>query len=364
MKIGILTFHNTPNFGATLQCYALVQYLQSQGHSVEVINYMPPKALRRYFRSQFLGRRRSLRNLGKFQKFRQFVHDKIPLSGGPMFRPSALKALDDGRYDVVFTGSDEVWKVDQIRPLDGSFYFDFLSPSKTRLCSFAASASTVTDLRAYPQTKGWLARFHEIAVRDPHTGDAVKDLTGIEPDLVCDPTFLWDFSAETHPQVHQGGKYLALYGWPNAEDSAKIRAYADRHGLQVVGVGARNPICDVEYIDIGPTEWLGLMRHSSTVVTDFFHGIIFALLFNRPLYAYVDAKKRMKLERIMELAGLSHLLHDTPGEIDTYSLDDLSYAPEQLVGMEPMIESSKAFLQRNAPATAPVIDEVLSGDQP
>lgn len=350
MKIGIITFHNTPNFGATLQCYALSKYLSSLGHDVEVINYMPLRALWMYFRSQFLGKRRSVHNLGKFLSFRGFVHDRLTLSGPPMFRRHRLKALDDGRYDVVFTGSDEVWKIDSIRPLDGAFYFDFLSPEKTRLCSFAASASTVTDLRDYADsTSPWLNRFHDIAVRDPHTGNAVEALTGTEPTIVCDPTFLWDFNAETHRNLFTDGPYLALYGWPNAADSAEIRKFADRHGLKVVGVGARNAICDAEFVGIGPAEWLGLMRHSSVVVTDFFHGIIFALLFNRPLYAYVAPKKRMKLERIMQMTGLGHLLNDTPSQINQYTLEDLSYPADQIAGLAPLIDSSKAFLKSNAP---------------
>ncbi|MAU44792.1 MAG: hypothetical protein CL868_00765 [Cytophagaceae bacterium] len=351
MRTGIITFHNTPNFGATLQCYALSRYLESLGHDVEIINYMPVQALKMYGKSQFLGRRRSARNVGKIWRFRNYVHSNLKLSGPPVFDPKGLKQLDDGRYDVVFTGSDEVWKVDEIRPLDGSYYFDFLSPEKTRLCSFAASASTVTNLRDYSEKTGpWLNRFHDIAVRDPHTGEAVQDLTGKEPTLVCDPTFLWDFAAEEHPKPYTGGPYLALYGWPNAQHSAEIRKFADRHNLKVIGVGARNKICDEEFVAIGPQEWLGLIRNSSVVVTDFFHGIIFSLLFNRPLYAYVAPKKRMKLERMMALAGLTHLLHDTTAEIDNYSLEDLSYSPETLKGMEPLITGSKEFLMRNAPA--------------
>jgi hypothetical protein len=38
MKIAILTFARTNNYGATLQCYALSRFLQEKGHSVIVIN--------------------------------------------------------------------------------------------------------------------------------------------------------------------------------------------------------------------------------------------------------------------------------------------------------------------------------------
>lgn len=38
-KIAILTFSNTLNYGATMQCYALSQYLISKGHDVSVLDY-------------------------------------------------------------------------------------------------------------------------------------------------------------------------------------------------------------------------------------------------------------------------------------------------------------------------------------
>src|SRR5690606_18538771 len=38
MKIGVLTFHNVPNFGAFLQAYALKRVVESFGHEVQIIN--------------------------------------------------------------------------------------------------------------------------------------------------------------------------------------------------------------------------------------------------------------------------------------------------------------------------------------
>ena len=42
MKIGILTYNRTHNYGAVLQCYALQQTLVSMGYEVSVINYKQP----------------------------------------------------------------------------------------------------------------------------------------------------------------------------------------------------------------------------------------------------------------------------------------------------------------------------------
>lgn len=41
MKIGLLTVHCSVNYGASLQAYALSEYLKKLGHDVTVIDYRP-----------------------------------------------------------------------------------------------------------------------------------------------------------------------------------------------------------------------------------------------------------------------------------------------------------------------------------
>ena len=41
IKIGILTFHFTNNYGGLLQAYSLRKFLINNGHIVEFINYVP-----------------------------------------------------------------------------------------------------------------------------------------------------------------------------------------------------------------------------------------------------------------------------------------------------------------------------------
>ena len=40
MKIKTITCHNVYNVGASLQAYALVKYLENEGHDVEIIDYL------------------------------------------------------------------------------------------------------------------------------------------------------------------------------------------------------------------------------------------------------------------------------------------------------------------------------------
>lgn len=41
-KIGIITIHNSPNYGACLQSFALYKYLELQGYPVEIIDLHRP----------------------------------------------------------------------------------------------------------------------------------------------------------------------------------------------------------------------------------------------------------------------------------------------------------------------------------
>ncbi|MBP2151680.1 polysaccharide pyruvyl transferase family protein [Xanthobacter flavus] len=354
MKAAILTFHCTPNYGATLQCYALFRFIEAEGWAVEVINYVPPHNLMQYFKSLFLGRRRSFGNFARVRAFEKFVASHIKLSGSPIFSSSRLTSLDD-RYDIAFTGSDEVWKVDSMRKLDTSFYLSFLNPRRTRICSYAASASTVTDLRKYTDiVSNPLKRFHAIAVRDPSTAEMVEDLVGVRPIEVVDPTLIWDFNTENFPPIRTA-PYVAVYAWLSPSQMAATRAFAKRHGLEVVCVGCRNSAADASIINIGPAEWLRLIKNASAVVTDFFHGIVFSLIFERPFYALIEPKKRMKLEHVLHLAGIPEMIHEGIGSLAKSSLEDLT--PDwSLVRMklDPLRSSSQNWLKDQLAAAGKV----------
>lgn len=345
MKTAIITFHNTPNYGATLQCYALSSFLKSEGLDVEVVNYMPPHNLLQYAKSLFGGKRRSLRNIERVIKFYKFVRKNLQMSGNPVFRQRGLSSLAR-RYDLAFTGSDEVWKVDHMRKFDPTYYLNFCDIDHTRVYSYAASASTVTDLREYAtDVIPLLNRFSDFAIRDPSTAGMVQDLTGRPTFEVVDPTLLWDFGSEALSRIITE-PYIALYSWLDDTSMSNVMKFASLNGLKVVSIGCINKGSHENLIGIGPTEWMSLIKYSSCVVTDFFHGIVFSLIFKRPFYAHVDSKKRMKLEHILKIAGVDKPLYSDTRQLLNLSLEDIS--PDwEAVGrsLGPRQEASKRWLR-------------------
>lgn len=343
-KVGIITFHDTPNYGATLQCYASSAFLMDNGADVEVINYNPPHTTLQYIKNLFLGRQRSLGNIRRVWRFFAFGRKRLKYSGGYTPHRSGLRKLAQ-RYDLAITGSDEVWKVDHMRRFDPSFYLDFCDPATTRIISYAASASMVTDMSKRSEVRPLLNRFEAIAVRDPGTGEQVTALTGREPKMVVDPTLLWDWDREHLPPILKG-RYVAVYSYLNDSEMAAVRMAAEAKGLKVVCFGCRHGAADLNLGGIGPEEWLRVVKHADLVVTNFFHGVVFALLFGRPVFAHVNAAKRLKLERIMTLAGLTGRLHTDVTELARIGVDACAYEPESVrKAFAPLIVDSQGWLK-------------------
>lgn len=73
--------------------------------------------------------------------------------------------------------------------------------------------------------------------------------------------------------------------------------------------------------DAGVEEFLSLVKHAECVVTNSFHGIIFAVQFRTPFYCFSREQGDTKIGEILDLFGLNnHIMIDgsepVPSEID------------------------------------------------
>ena len=74
MKVGILTFHNAHNYGASLQAYALKMCIQQMGHDVTIVNYRNPKIEGQYPKKL---RPKFTKKILNPKNWKQFVYDTI-----------------------------------------------------------------------------------------------------------------------------------------------------------------------------------------------------------------------------------------------------------------------------------------------
>lgn len=315
-SVGVLTFHRCINYGSYWQARCLVEGLRARGHDAVLLDHRSARIDRAEWRCALRpapGAWGEREDRGAYAaKARKFfaAFEQLPLS-----RPFGLDNPGSALpVDVALVGSDEVWNLRH--PWYGGtplFYGEGLRAG--RRASYAASfgnQSVGSDLESR-----WIERlrlFDNISVRDANSRHIVSQLTERDPTLVLDPVL--QFPQFIEPAEHSGGGYVALYGhgFPDWLQH-QVRAWADRNGRSIVSVGYRNWWADETWIDAGPAEFAGFIAGADAVVTNFFHGCVFALVNGKP---FVTAPSDYRSNKVRDLTAAlgaqAHLVSDDTNE--------------------------------------------------
>jgi polysaccharide pyruvyl transferase WcaK-like protein len=309
MKVGILTFHHTTNYGATLQAYALWTTIKRYGHDVEIIDYRPYVGVKFYI-EKILYRDDSVNpywipELVKAFKMRRFLLSKMDLSKRKAYRRAGLKNFD-GQYDVVICGSDQVWCFNSFRGFNPSFFLDFVGrETKCLKISYAPSFNTIDSLGKYRDLiSKLLSDFDAISVRDSHSLQVLRQECNIEAARVLDPTFLIEYTGILSvPKLKD--EYLLVYVEPlNLEQEEIVKSIAERQNLVIISVGNYIQVADKNLIGISPEEWLGYFSRASYIVTNTYHGTIFSIIFRKMFTVFAKEGKGNKTNDLLRLLGL------------------------------------------------------------
>ncbi len=300
MKIACITFHNSSNYGAVLQTYALKEYMTSLGHEYQIINYSNPEKLK--FDSIF-GRNKDLNFGGYLYKlisfpYNAYVKKKFILFSNKYLNITRmyhtheeLKTLN-GEYDYFICGSDQVWNASMVR-YDSAYFLSFVY-NKAQKFSYAASFGKNTiaekDVNFYSKM---LSEIDRISVREKSGLNIVKKCSNKEAQVVLDPTLLLT--------SNQWGEIAVI---PNVS-KPYILAYVLRHdkvvqsfldklkkqtGMKVIYIsrGFVSMLRDGATAIPSPEEWVGLFLNASYVVTTSFHGTAFSVNFNKPFFSFIQ----------------------------------------------------------------------------
>lgn len=337
MKIGILTFHHVDNYGAVLQAYALQKFLRDAGHDVETIDRRPLGAIK-YYTKGLSPLSKSLKvnsdfipKITRAWKVRRFMLKNLQLSKGPIYRKASLKKLKN-HYDAVIVGSDQVWCLESFRGFDSSFFLDFVDNSKLKL-SYAASFGSTTSLGAYRgRVETLVQAFGDILVRDTNSKNIVSNELGCDSKIVLDPTFLVSYSEIVKP-AKISEKFLLIYNQASLtqEQENFVQKICKNKNLKIVSVRNSNSIADANFLTADPSEWLGLFEAASYVVTNTYHGTIFALINQKPFTVLHSSNKTNKTADLLKGMGLEKriLLESKNLEQLNEHLSEIDYADIQ-----------------------------------
>lgn len=358
-KIKTITCHEVYNYGASLQEFALLYYLQNKGYEVETIRYKPPylsghfslKVVSNAKYDLFLIRYlyliaklpERIKDLKRKKAFDIFSHKYIPSTSITYTSNEELKN-NLPKSDAFICGSDQIWNSYFQNGKDPAFYLDFV-PDYYKKISYAASFATDNiDDSLKPFVKKSVSRIQHISVREISACKLLENL-GIDNAIqVLDPVFLITAKEwETKFVTPINEDYVFIYDFDNnktVEELAKEIAKANKWKIFTVNKNIK--YADKNFYLEGPEKFLSLMRYSKFTITNSFHSVAFSIIFNKQ-FIVINRKEEIntRMRDLLQIFNLSHLLVNS--SFSSNSIKSIDYSTINC-DLEKAIKKSEAFL--------------------
>lgn len=360
MKIAIITWCSYQNFGTYLQAYAMQWQLRQMGHEAVLIDDSI------YTTNVYCSKKTRLLNWCKrcikvmIPSFRRTIrNDQVSLELYKSFRDKWLDIdqcieplnLLDERYDCYVCGSDQIWNSGCLATTGKDFFFASFS-HKPKI-AYAPSGLVNYPQIALAKLANLIKDFTYLSVREAEAAPIIHNLTGKEIAIVVDPTLLiskdvWNELLSIKHFFHR--PYILLYLLSKNEAYVQAaKQYAIQKGVSLKIIHSIFVNHGEHTIPAGPSEFLSLVKNAEMIMTDSFHGTIFAIKFHRPFitfqrfHANEENSQNYRIINLLNMVGLSDRLIDVShlGKIKSLCAIDFDVVDKRLF---PSIEYSKAYL--------------------
>ena len=339
-KIGLCICYDTYNYGSMLQSYATCKIIKKMDYSYEIINYSRKLTIGLLFRSitkiphqlksRIIGKKEKKRiskidglnqNLRKrHEYFKKFIDENFENSLSN--KCDTLKQLTSlsRKYDIVLVGSDQLWN-----PTGYStrFYNLLFVDENVKKISYATSFGVSNIPNSKKRiAKKFLNRLDAIGVREIRGKEIIEELTGRSAQVVLDPTLLfnqeeWLEFIPNSPKIINDKYILCYLLGDNVCHRNAVSEFARKRNLKVVTLPFLDKFVEVDLdfgdyklFDIGPQEFLNLIRNAEYVFTDSFHGTVFSILNKKQFITFnrfsTDSKnsRNSRIDSLFSLLGL------------------------------------------------------------
>lgn len=365
-KIGVCACYNTKNYGSMLQTLATGKKLQDLGYEYEFIRYTRKPTLGLIIRS--LGRipeiaASKIEHLKRDQKLKKYPEiaagikkrnkcfDTFMNQRFTLLSPNyeTFKEINKAAYNysAVLVGSDQLWRPEGYST---GFYNLLFVPDDIPKIAYATSfgVSQIPDNKKQI-AKRFLNRIEHISVRELRASEIVKELTGRTVPTVVDPTLLFtgeEWKGLIPPKTVVGEKYIFCYLLgTNPTHRQWVKELKEKTGYKIVTIPHLDVFVesdiefgDLQLFDVGPAEFVNLIRNAEYVCTDSFHGTVFSILNHKKFVTFNRFSDRSKnsrnsrIESLLSQTGLEkrrviiwekEIKNHIDSPIDYFKVDDL-----------------------------------------
>ncbi|MEP2653793.1 MAG: polysaccharide pyruvyl transferase family protein [Paraglaciecola sp.] len=335
-KIGIVNYqYSNHNYGAVLQAAALHFYINhTLGYESEHINFIPQGAkpklktklksiINRYLRDFGLKEKKiehaSFINPEIFEEFRQ---KWLPRSDNTYHSFEQIKQANLN-YTHAIVGSDQVWRPSYADSSALVYFLAFLNNDVKKISYAASFGNDFWELNEQDTKKfaDEVKQFTAVSVREISGVDICKNTFGVDAQHVLDPTLLVGrafFDSVIGEAIPKGNSDIVFYKLDIddkfekcIEDTSSNFSFSNKN-IYYSSQGRK-------YYYRPVSDWLSDIRESKLVITDSFHCVCFAILFEKPfLYYPNDNRGLARLESLLTLLGLEN--HIYRGDVDPAEL--------------------------------------------
>ena len=317
-KVGMAINYDYPDYGGMLQAYASFRKIRDLGYKPEAINNYAlssdiKKRKMRYFAQNILdpsivkeksqivfkkirqklnGQLRE--NLGKrYAAFDQFYQQKFTVSK----EYASWTELSEGcrGYRAVVVGSDQLWLPSNIA---GDYYTLSFVPDDIKKIAYATSFGVSKIAKGQEKkARAYLSRIDFLSAREESGQKIIKDHTGRDVPLVCDPALLltadeWDEEATTGKLINEPYIFCYFMG-NNPWQRGFVKSLKKLTGCKIVALLHLDQYIrsDEEYVDyapydVSPADFVNLVKNANYICTDSFHGTVFSIIYKRDFFTF------------------------------------------------------------------------------
>lgn len=334
MKIGIITIHNSTNYGACLQSWALYKFLIDYGYDCEIIDLHRPvhkdyKYSKKYVDYNGACKKAQKFNLKSFIKkyvFRKKIPSykiermrKFETFNSQIKLSAAYRSIDElysnpPIYDIYITGSDQLWNPTQpfcIEP----YFLTFVKSPPAKKISYAASIGHDTlSEKEKEDFKHWLLSYNHISVREYEAKQLLESLVSKPISQVSDPTFLIgpDYWRSIAKAPNEKVPYILCF---KLNSGCQLVDYVIKIGKElnkkvIVLTTTEDNVKNCQIVrNAGVEEFLGYIAHADMLISDSFHANVFGLLLGvKNLWAYIspDNHRGSRLRSLFYTFGIDN----------------------------------------------------------
>lgn len=362
-KIGlaIVTYKN--NFGSALQSYATQEIIKELGYETEVFDIrgiskkiMKNKIifyLKRIFEKDELSyvvakaiskfKKKNTNEYSENMKIRNEVYIDFynkNFKFGPKINSFNELSEESKKYSSILVGSDQLWRPSNIA--GRYFTLEFVPNNINKIAYSTSFGVSVLPKYQHKQAKQFLNRIEYLSTRENTGQKLIKDLTGREAPVVCDPTMLFDakqwMSIQKEEPIIKKDYILTYLMGDNPEQREFVKRLKQKTGYEIIGLlhGSVYIPDDENYVDlapydIGPGEFINLVKNAKYMCTDSFHGIVFSILNSTPFFAFKRYQETSefstndRIHTLLDWTGLSNRMLSGNEEVNDDLLEKLDF---------------------------------------